>query len=87
MVNDLEKMAYQWLYADPDEINVQSEYYCKTRDVFQNRTEKMLTDLLKKPSISEDQAYIISAIIGEIGNNSFDHNVGNWPDKMGIRSD
>jgi sensor histidine kinase regulating citrate/malate metabolism len=44
----------------------------------------MLTDILKKTSISEDQAFIISAIIGEIGNNSFDHNVGNWPDIMGI---
>ena len=27
---------------------------------------------------------LISAITGEIGNNSFDHNLGNWPDVFGI---
>ena len=27
---------------------------------------------------------LISAITGEIGNNSFDHNLGNWPDILGI---
>lgn len=79
-----EQLAYEWLRADQDDVDIKSEYYCRTRDVFQNRTEKMLADLLRKPGISEDQAYIISAIVGEIGNNSFDHNVGNWPDIMGI---
>jgi anti-sigma regulatory factor (Ser/Thr protein kinase) len=84
MEDDLEKLAYEWLHADADQADVQSEHYCRTRDVFQNRSEKMLADLLRKSGISEDQAYIISAIAGEIGNNSFDHNVGNWPDIMGI---
>jgi hypothetical protein len=28
--------------------------------------------------------YLLSAITGEIGNNSFDHNLGNWPDITGI---
>ena len=27
---------------------------------------------------------LITAIVGEIGNNSFDHNLGNWPDMPGI---
>ena len=27
---------------------------------------------------------MISAIVGEIGNNSFDHNIGNWPDVPGV---
>lgn len=84
MEDYLEQLAYKWLRADSDQADVQSEYYCQTREVFQNRAEKMLADLLRKPGISEDQAYIVSAIAGEIGNNSFDHNVGNWPDVMGI---
>lgn len=27
---------------------------------------------------------LLTAITGEIGNNSFDHNLGNWPDVLGI---
>lgn len=27
---------------------------------------------------------LIEAIIGEIGNNAFDHNLGNWPDEPGV---
>ena len=27
---------------------------------------------------------LISSAVGEIGNNSFDHNIGNWPDVPGI---
>ena len=27
---------------------------------------------------------LLSAVAGEIGNNSFDHNLGNWPDIPGI---
>ncbi len=34
--------------------------------------------------LSEEDVYILSAIAGEIGNNSFDHNLGNWPDVSGI---
>ena len=32
----------------------------------------------------EQFVYFNYAIIGEIGNNSFDHNIGNWPKEMGI---
>lgn len=27
---------------------------------------------------------LVTAVAGEIGNNSFDHNLGNWPDVTGI---
>jgi hypothetical protein len=59
------------------------QYYCPTRDIFQARLDRMLGELLRL-SIPEDDDYIISAISGEIGNNSFDHNLGSWPDVMGI---
>jgi len=32
----------------------------------------------------EGKYSLITAITGEIGNNSFDHNLGNWPDIPGI---
>jgi DNA-binding transcriptional MerR regulator len=58
------------------------ENYCETRDIFQARLECLQADLAK--NINLKLASLISAISGEIGNNSFDHNLGNWPDIMGI---
>ena len=37
----------------------------------------------KLPDLKEYYPLIV-AIVGEIGNNSFDHNLGNWPDISGI---
>jgi len=51
------------------------KYYCKTRDVFQARLETFQSELLKDKN--NTYASLISAIAGEIGNNSFDHNLGN----------
>jgi hypothetical protein len=34
--------------------------------------------------MSADQSYLLHAIIGEIGNNAFDHNIGAWRDLPGI---
>ena len=84
MQNDLEKDVYKWISARIEDINNQSDYYCQTRDVFQVRLEKIAQELLKNGSIEENDVYIISAIAGEIGNNSFDHNLGNWPDIAGV---
>ncbi|OGI29493.1 MAG: hypothetical protein A2288_01610 [Candidatus Moranbacteria bacterium RIFOXYA12_FULL_44_15] len=80
---DLEKLAYQWITAAPREVDVNSEYYCQTRDVYQARYDKMLRELFKMDDIKGDP-YVISAVAGEIGNNSFDHNIGNWRDVPGI---
>ena len=84
MENNLEKLVYEWITAEPKNADIQSEYYCRTRDVFQARLEKMTREILEIKNLGEDYIYIISAIAGEIGNNSFDHNLGNWPDIAGI---
>ena len=83
MVKDIEKLAYDWAAAEVV-VDLDSDYYCKTVDVFQARLSKMLNDLLKNSSIAENKIYTIVAIAGEIGNNSFDHNIGSWPDTVGI---
>lgn len=83
MAGQIEKLVYEWMEAKPEDIGVQSEYYCPTRDVFQAKLDRMLAEFLTSGSIGE-AAYLISAIAGEIGNNSFDHNLGNWPDVTGI---
>ncbi len=84
MENKVEKLASKWIAEKPEKADIKSVYYCETRDVFSARLNKMLDDLLENKKIEEEKVYIISAIAGEIGNNSFDHNLGNWPDVMGI---
>jgi DNA-dependent RNA polymerase auxiliary subunit epsilon len=50
---------------------------------FQARLEKMNRDLLESGKVDENKVYMASAIVGELGNNSFDHNIGNWRDIPG----
>ena len=82
MSNSLE-IALQWVKSGlPPQI--EKKYHCETRDIFQARLDAMVGALLASAKIAEDDIYILSAIAGEIGNNSFDHNLGNWPDVIGI---
>ncbi|MEK7635684.1 MAG: hypothetical protein AAB405_01180 [Patescibacteria group bacterium] len=84
MQSDLGKNVYRWVSARIEDVDVQSEYSCGTRDIFQARLEKMAQELIKGGGITENDIYIVSAITGEIGNNSFDHNLGSWPDMAGV---
>lgn len=74
-------LAKQWAMA-PIGIPPSNDVYCQTRDVFQARLEKLQHVLQGK--VSESAVSLLSAVAGEIGNNSFDHNLGNWPDVTGI---
>lgn len=56
--------------------------FSPTSDVFRAHTESLVDLLLKETS--ETIAYILTAIVGEIGNNSFDHNIGHWHDARGV---
>lgn len=77
------QLSYDWVSQSSSESKqIPAEFYCETRDVFQSRLEVILPQLLK--IISEDKAYFLYAITGEIGNNSFDHNIGKWKDMPGI---
>lgn len=84
MKNDLEKLGWGWMNADPETAQKESDFYCQTRDIFQARLDRMIGNLLREKRINEENIYILSAIAGEIGNNSFDHNLGKWPDVAGI---
>ncbi|MEA3398551.1 MAG: hypothetical protein U9R06_02275 [Patescibacteria group bacterium] len=82
MKESIKKQASEFFKAENFDRN--SEYYCETRDIFQARLDKMTNFLLKEKVLNEDDVYIISAAAGEIGNNSFDHNIGLWIGEMGI---
>src|SRR3989344_7363602 len=55
------------------------KWYCQTSAVFQARLVKMENFLLKG-KYKNKLFSLLTSIAGEIGNNSFDHNLGQWPD-------
>lgn len=80
-LRNISSLAELWASAETGVVPDQ-EVYCQTRDVFQARLEKLQSDLQK--SIPSTKVSLLTAISGEIGNNSFDHNLGNWPDVTGV---
>lgn len=72
--------GFTWV-TKPSPSKIPDDIYCQTGNVFQARLESFSTHLEVKIGID---AYLITAIAGEIGNNSYDHNLGNWPGIPGI---
>lgn len=73
--------AFDWAVSG-DAKFARPEWFCGTRDVFQGRADRLVNDLRKTVS-NENLAYLLTAAVGEIGNNSFDHNLGQWRDAPG----
>ncbi len=78
--NDLIKIARDWTV---DGLELPSIFYCPNSTVFQARLIKM-QDALIRLGFSENLLSLVVSIAGEIGNNSFDHNLGQWPDTPGV---
>lgn len=83
-MENIAEIAKNWVLADSEEATIDPDYYCSTRDIFQARLDTMSLNLSAVPSLSGVNIYLLAAIAGEIGNNSFDHNGGNWPDIAGV---
>jgi len=79
-MNDLLQIAKDWVLNATD---LPENFYCQNSAIFQSRLAKM-ENLMLQNKISEDFASRVVSIIGEIGNNSFDHNLAQWPDIPGI---
>jgi len=80
---DLQKLSLAWA-ANAQAPYISDEYYCERQDRFNSRLEKMGIILAGSNIVDEDIASLLTAVAGEIGDNSFMHNVGNWPDVPGI---
>lgn len=79
---NLVKLAKEWAISNvPKEAP--SSFYCETNDVFSARLQSFSMQLERMPELKEIFPLIV-AITGEIGNNSYNHNIGNWPDVPGI---
>lgn len=78
--SDLIKIAHDWTTEGSE---LPAMFYCSNSAVFQVRLIKM-QDALAQSGLSENLLPLIVAVAGEIGNNSFDHNLGKWPDIPGV---
>lgn len=82
LTTDLFSLAKKWAFNNMPE-EPEKDFYCQNSSIFKARFDRMESDLQKEPSL-EKTFSLISSSTGEIGNNSFDHNLGNWPDIPGI---
>ena len=76
------KMVRNWV-MDNSGVEPFSDFYCPDISVFQARLARLENELGEIKRLGKIFP-LISAVTGEIGNNSFDHNLGNWPDVRGI---
>lgn len=81
-LNDLPAMGWKWASrtepADPPK-----EFYCPTSDIFTARITKLERNLQKIDGLGIHHS-LLTSMAGEIGDNSYAHNLGNWPDILGI---
>lgn len=79
---NLFSLAKSWVLSSEGK-EPQDEWYCPNSIVFQARLMRMEKNLLERENEFPYASLIVSAV-GEIGNNSFDHNLGNWRDVPGV---
>lgn len=78
--SDLMGFATEWIQNG---VEFPQRFYCQTSSIFNARFTKMELLLMQKPGF-EKLYSLITLITGEIGDNSFAHNIGKWPDTPGI---
>jgi hypothetical protein len=82
MTNNIFSLAEEWI-SKLTATEPESQFFCLDSATFQARLNHLENDMQKIPELKNDFS-LISSIVGEIGNNSFDHNLGSWPDIRGI---
>ena len=78
--SDLIKFASEWIENGIEFPNI---FYCPTSSIFNARLTKMEYALMQKSGFEKLYSLIV-LVTGEIGDNSFAHNLGKWPDTAGI---
>lgn len=79
-LNELFGLAKNWALKGTE---MSPNFYCSNSAVFQTKLIQMQELLMGIAELNSIFPLIV-AVAGEIGNNSFDHNLGNWPDIPGI---
>lgn len=79
LTSELFKLAYDWAISN---TKIPETFYCHPSSVFNSRLIRMETDMIADQSLKNYFSLIVS-VVGEIGNNSYDHNLAHWPDTPG----
>ena len=79
-LSNLFKLAKDWAVLHKE---FPDQFYCQNSGVFQARVTKM-GGLMMENKNAKSLFSLLTSIAGEIGNNSYDHNLGQWPDTPGI---
>lgn len=74
--------GWGWVLASSDNVPHDPSEHCPTRDVFTGRLDHARILLERAPKFQMIASELIAAV-GEIGNNTFDHNIGQWRDVPG----
>ena len=77
--SDFFNLASEWIQSGAE---FPDGFYCPTSSVFNARLTKMEHLLMQKSGFEKLYSLIV-LVAGEIGDNSFAHNIGKWPDKPG----
>lgn len=80
LLSELFKLAKNWAILGKE---FSDQFYCQNSGIFQTRLVQMEGLMLKNKN-AKDLFSLLTSITGEIGNNSYDHNLGQWPDTPGI---
>lgn len=78
--SDIMKFASEWI---ENGVEFPDRFYCSTSSIFNARLTKMEMSLIQKPGFEKLYSLIV-LVTGEIGDNSFAHNIGKWSDTVGI---
>jgi len=82
-LSDLLKLAKNWVTSDKGILS--GDFYCANSAVFQSKLSRLQDSLEKVTDENIKKIFpLVVAVAGEIGDNSFAHNIGNWPDIPGI---
>lgn len=79
---NLRDLAMSWATREVPTV-LPASLYCETNDIFSARLQRLSTQLGADEKLKEVFPLVV-AVIGEIGNNSYNHNIGNWVDLLGI---
>lgn len=79
-LNNLFGLAKDWVLKGSE---IPFKFYCSNSAAYQIKLIQMQDLLMGIEELSLISPLLV-AVAGEIGNNSFDHNLGNWPDTPGI---
>jgi excisionase family DNA binding protein len=80
ILSSLFKSAKDWAVSGKEFAN---QFYCQNSGIFQNKLVEMQRLMILDKEAKKIFS-LLTSITGEIGNNSYDHNLGQWPDTPGI---